>query len=85
MKLVEKTRRGSKVQKKYDQARTPYQRVLDGNTLSKEAVEELKRTYATLNPVKLGRQISRLQDRIDALVDAKREAQDALNLEYIPT
>lgn len=85
MKLVEKIRRGSKVWKKYDKARTPYQRVLDGNTLPKEAVEELKKTYATLNPVKLGRQISRLQDRIDALAEAKREAQEALNLEYIPT
>jgi hypothetical protein len=29
MKLVEKTRVGSKVKKRYDQARTPYQRVLE--------------------------------------------------------
>jgi len=85
MKLIEKTRRGSKVRKKYDKAKTPYQRVLDSKTLSKEAEEDLKKTYATLNPVKLGRQISRLQDRIDALAKAKREAQEALNLEYIPT
>jgi len=85
MKLVEKTRRGSKVRKKYDTAKTPYQRVLDSNTLSKEAVENLKKTYEMLNPVKLGRQISCFQDRIDALAEAKREAQEALNLEYIPT
>ena len=85
MKLIEKTRRGSKVRKKYDKAKTPYQRVLDSKALSEDAEEDLKKTYATLNPVKLGREISRLQDRIDALAKAKREAQEALNLEYIPT
>jgi len=85
MKLVGKTRRGSTVRKKYDKAKTPYQRVLDCRVLSKEAQEDLKKTYATLNPVKLGRQISHLQDRIDALAKAKREAQETLNLEYIPT
>ena len=85
MKLIEKTRRGSKVRKKYDKAKTPYQRVLDCKTLSKEAEQDLKKTYSTLNPVKLGRQITRLQDRIDALAKAKREAQEAVNLEYIST
>jgi hypothetical protein len=85
MKLIEKTRNGSEVRKKYDKAKTPYQRVLDSKTLSKEAEEDLKTIYATLNPVKLGREISRLQDRIDALAEAKREAQEALSLEYIPT
>ena len=76
MKLIEKTRRGSKVRKKYDKAKTPYQRVLDSKSLSKEAEQDLKKTYATLNPVKLGRQITCLQDQIDALAKAKREAQE---------
>jgi len=53
MKLIEKTRRGSKVRKTYDKAKTPCQRVLDCKVLSKEAQEDLKKTYATLNPVKL--------------------------------
>jgi hypothetical protein len=47
--------------------------------------EELKRLYAKLNPVKLGREISRLQDRIHALAQAKIEAQEEANLEYIST
>jgi transposase InsO family protein len=85
MKLIDKTRTGSKVRKKYDQAKTPYQRVLDSRTLSSEAEAELKAHYMTLNPVKLGREISRLQDCIDALAKAKREAQEAFNLEYIST
>ena len=85
MKLIEKTRNGSKVRKKYDKAKTPYQRVLDADALPKTAEEELKRVYATLNPVKLGREISRLQDQIDALARTKIDAQEEANLEYIPT
>lgn len=85
MKLVEKTRNGSKVRKKYDRARTPYRRVLQSRVLPKEAKQELKRIYATLNPVKLGREISRLQDRLDALARSKVHEQEEVNLEYIPT
>jgi collagenase-like PrtC family protease len=51
----------------------------------KEAKQELKRIYATLNPVKLGREISRLQDQIDALARSKIDAQEEVNLEYIST
>ena len=41
MKLIEKTRVGSKVKKKYDQAKTPYRRVLESPLISREAKEEL--------------------------------------------
>jgi len=85
MKLVEKTRTGSKVRKRYDRAKTPYHRVLQSLAVPKEAKRELKRIYATLNPVKLGREISRLQDRLDTLAQSKIEAQQEANLEYIST
>ena len=38
-----------------------------------------------LNPVKLNREISRLQDRLDALARSKTEAKQNVNLEYIST
>ena len=85
MKLIEKTRVGSKVRKKYDKAKTPCRRVLDSDTVPEEARAELKRVYATLNPAKLGREISRLQDRLDALAQTKIDAQEEANLEYIST
>ena len=85
MKLTEKTRSGSEVRKKYDKAKTPYQQVLDSQTLSEEAEADLSAFYATLNPVNLGREITRLQDQIDALAQAKLEAQREVALEYIPT
>ena|GEM_PF-40706 len=59
MKLVEKTRIGSKVRKTYDKAKTPYQRVRDSDAVPKATKKKLERIYETLNPVKLGREISR--------------------------
>jgi len=85
MKLVEKTRTGSKVRKRYDRAKTPYCRVLQSRAVPKEAKQQLKRIYATLNPVKLGREISRLQDRLDGLAQSKNQVQEEANLEYIST
>jgi len=85
MKLIEKTRVGSKVRKKYDKAKTPYHRVLESRAVPKGVKQELERKYAMLNPVKLGREISRRQDQIDALARAKIDAQEEANLEYIPT
>jgi len=53
MKLVEKTRVGSKVKKRYDQAKTPYRRVLESPFVPKENKERLKQEYSRLNPVEL--------------------------------
>ena len=85
MKLIEKTRNGSKVHKRYDRARTPYRRALDSGTVPEEAKQKLRETHATLNPVKLGREISRLQDRLDGLAQSKNQVQEEANLEYIST
>jgi hypothetical protein len=87
MKLREKSRVGSKVKKKYDQAKTPYRRVLESSFISREAKEKLQEEYAELNPVELKREIIRLQDRLSALARLKREAsteeQEIEALEYI--
>jgi hypothetical protein len=40
---IEKTRIGSKVTKKYDEPKTPYQRILTSVTVSEEVKEKLKR------------------------------------------
>src|SRR5262249_5123446 len=64
MKLREKKREGSKVSKKYDQARTPYQRLLEVPQLSKEQKQSLRREYAKLNPAQLKREITRRQEEL---------------------
>jgi len=85
MTLIEKTRIGSKVRKKYDRAKTPYRRVFESDTVPDEAKEDLKQIYATLNPAELNREINRLQDRLDALAQSKHKAEQHADLEYIST
>ncbi len=61
MKLVSKERVDSRVKKTYDQAKTPYQRVLESDHVTEEAKTTLRQQYATLNPIILLRQMQRLQ------------------------
>lgn len=75
MKLIEKTREGSKVKKKYDQARTPYRRVLESPYISEAAKAKLQREYQQLNPVALKRELIRWQDRLSRLAQLKRCAE----------
>jgi hypothetical protein len=72
MKLIEKTRIGSKVTKKYDKAQTPYRRVLACSDVSAEDKQALKKLYATLNPARLKRHITRLQQKLHKLNIQKR-------------
>ena len=58
MKLVSKTRHGAKVNKVYDTARTPYQRLLEAGMLTIAKQQELAATYHGLNPVRLLKQIN---------------------------
>jgi hypothetical protein len=58
MKLATKTRHGAKVHRVYDQAQTPYQRLLNLGVLSEVKQQELATTYHGLNPVLLLKQIN---------------------------
>jgi len=71
MKLVSKTREGASVTKRYDTARTPYQRVLASQDVSSEAKEALTDTYLGLNPAELKRAIGRCQDRLIEMAKTK--------------
>ena len=59
-KLQSKERIGSKVKKIYDKAKTPYQRILDAEDVSKKVKEKLKEQYETLNLVMLKKQLDHL-------------------------
>ena len=61
-KLVAKERVGAKVRKRYDIARTPYQRALESEHVSAESKRWLRQQYASLNPAALLRQIQALQE-----------------------
>ena len=59
MKLKEKTKntQTGRTKKKYDEAKTPYQRLLLHDKVSQETKDMLKQIYKDLNPIKLIRQI----------------------------
>lgn len=65
MKLAEKTRDGARVRRRYDVAKTPYQRVLDSVRVPGLVKQRLTRRYAQLNLAALHRRIRALQKRLD--------------------
>ena len=64
MKLLEKERRGARVRKKYDTAKTPFQRILLSNHICQAKKESLALEYEMLDPVKLLAQVEILQDEL---------------------
>ncbi len=64
MKLVKKRRVGSQVHRTYDQAKTPYQRVIASGVLPEQRQISMDRTFEALDPVRLRGQIKRLQDAL---------------------
>ena len=65
-KLISKVRTGPKVTKKYDDARTPVQRLLARDDTPKLVKRKLRQTFKQLNPAQLMRDIQKL---IAALYD----------------
>lgn len=71
MKLKEKTRIGSRVTKRYDDPKTPYQRVIESKHIDKTIKRKLKRQYESLNPAELKRAITKLQGKLTRLATSK--------------
>jgi len=69
MKLVHKTRHGAKVHKVYDQAQTPYQRLLRSGVLTEAKRHELLAVYNGLNPMLLLRQLNENLESLWKLAD----------------
>ncbi len=64
LKLIKKERCGAKVSKKYDKARTPYQRILLSKHISQVRKDSLTEEYQDLDPVDLLTQLEALQDQL---------------------
>jgi hypothetical protein len=63
-KLIEKKRVGTKIVKKYDIPRTPFQRLLENKEFAESEKEKLKMIYAKLNPAELKRSLDRKISKI---------------------
>ena len=77
-KLIKKERIGSKVTKRYDEAKTPYRRVLASPDIKEEIKVKLKNQYAMLNPAELKRKITKLQNRLLKLNALKQKVREDL-------
>ncbi len=84
VKLVFKTRKGSKVTKKYDVAKTPYRRVLECSDIDDKIKERLKAKYESLNPAELKRKISSLQEKLLKLNVLKQKVRKDLSVDEKP-
>jgi hypothetical protein len=60
-KLVSKARKGSRIRRRYDAARTPFDRLLDSGVLSIQLTRELKARSASVDPVRLKVQLEAAQ------------------------
>ena len=69
MKLISKSRHGAKVNKVYDTAKTPYQRLLDSGILPESKQQEMVSIYNHLNPVHLLKDIHDNQESLWKLAD----------------
>jgi hypothetical protein len=83
-KLIKKERIGSKVTKRYDQAKTPYRRVLASPDMEDEIKMKLKNQYAMLNPAELKRKINKFQNRLLRLNALKQEMSKEKDIEKDP-
>jgi hypothetical protein len=72
MKLWSKTRHGSKVRKVYDQAQTPYRRLLASGVVTDDMCHRLAAIHAGLNPMLLKQQLEDNLKRLWDLADTMR-------------
>jgi hypothetical protein len=70
-KLTEKVRDGAKVSKKYDTARTPYQRLAARQDTDSVVIDNLAGWYDRLNPAQIRRDIASAQQGLFAMSAAK--------------
>lgn len=74
-KCVERKRIGSKIVKKYDKAKTPYQRVLASKEVSEETKKQLNNIYNDLNPVVIKKEIDIMLMKISDIRSKKMKLQ----------
>jgi len=84
-KLIKKERIVSKVIKRYDEAKTPYRRVLASPHIKDEIKVKLENQYAMLNPAGLKRKITKLQNKLLKLNTLKQEVREDLEKSVEPS
>lgn len=79
MKLVEKTRQGARIRRRYDTRATPYRRLLACPDIEASTKRALTRQYRSLNPVQLRRDIDRCQKRLQSIGRTKARGKEVVS------
>jgi len=75
MKLKEKTQVGSKWIRKYDQPKTPLQRIIESGKYNKVKVKKLKELLKTIDPFELSHTVDQKLEKIFAMASERIRAQ----------
>jgi len=73
LRLKSKTRAGGRIQRVYDQPRTPYERVMASRQVDRATKQKLRSTYEALNPAALCRRLTELRQQLEAISAGKSE------------
>lgn len=75
IKLISKERIGGKIRRKYEKAKTLYQRVMESKEVSEEKKQELQKIYHALNPAQLKRTIDAKLNLLSNAYEKKTKSQ----------
>jgi hypothetical protein len=73
IKLASKTRVNGRIKRTYDEARTPYQRLMESRQIDRKTKQQLKATYEALNPAELQRRLNQLREQLENVSAARSE------------
>ena len=76
MKLFDKERRGGKIHRRYDESRTPSERIRGSKEASEKIKQRLKRIHESLNPAQLKRGIDAKLDMLYKVYQVKNKSQE---------
>lgn len=80
IKLIFKERTGGKVHRKYDDPRTPYQRVMESQGAQEKLKQELMKAYISLNPAQLKRAIDEKLNKLCKVYQQKNKSQEVASI-----
>lgn len=80
IKLISKERIGGKVHRKYDDPKTPYQRVMESQGVEERLKQELMKAYISLNPAQLKRAIDDKLNKLHKVYQQKNKSQEVASI-----
>lgn len=80
IKLISKERIGGKVHRKYDDPKTPYQRVMESQGVEEKLKQELMKAYISLNPAQLKRAIDDKLNKLHKVYQQKNKSQEVASI-----